>query len=260
MVRTVIATRYLTPLREGGSLPAIVEADDDGTYVVKFRGAGQGLKALIAELVSGEIGRALGLPIPEIVFIEFDAALGRNEPDYELQKLLKASVGLNLALDYLPGSLAFDPLHPGDLDPALASAIVWFDAYITNVDRTPRNTNLLQWHKKLWLIDHGASLIFHHAWGDYLARSRSPFAVIKNHVLLPFASELAQVEATLTARLSPDLLRDIIAAIPADWLEDEPMFADQDEHRAAYLAYLLSRLEASPIFTKEALDARAALL
>ncbi len=260
MLRTVTATRYVTPLREGGSLPAIVEADDDGTYVVKFRGAGQGPKALIAELIGGEIGRALGLLVPEIVLIEIDPAIGRNEPDFEVYALLKASGGLNLALDYLPGSLAFDRLAPVGLDPALASAVVWFDAYITNVDRTPRNTNLLQWHKRLWLIDHGASLIFHHTWNDYLARSRSPFPSISNHVLLPFASALPEAAEMLVPRLSAAVLRQIVEAIPEEWLGQEALFASPDEHRAAYLEYLLTRLEASPIFVKEAVDARAALL
>src|ERR671924_416326 len=179
MLRTLTATRYVTPLREGGSLPAVVEAGDDGLYVLKFRGAGQGPKVLIAELLCGEIGRALGLPIPEIVFVELDPALGQNEPDDEIQHLLTASAGLNLALDYLPGSLAFDPLSVSSIEPTLASAIVWFDAYIMNVDRTPRNPNLLLWHRKLWLIDHGAALYVHYTWADYQARSRSPFAAIQ---------------------------------------------------------------------------------
>src|SRR5205823_5144030 len=167
MLRTLTATRYVTPLREGGSLPAIVEADDDGLYVVKFRGAGQGPRALIAELVAGEIGRALGLPIPEIVFVDLDPALGRNEPDFEIKALLDASAGLNLGLDFLPGSIAYDPAAPPRPDAALASRVVWFDAYVTNVDRTPRNTNMLLWHKRLFLIDHGAALYFHHAWRDW---------------------------------------------------------------------------------------------
>src|SRR6476661_8929179 len=190
ILRTVTATRYVTPLREGGSLPAIVEADDDGLYVLKFRGAGQGPKVLIAELLAGEIGRALGLPVPEIVFVELDPAIGRNEPDGEIQALVEASAGLNLALDFLPGALGFDPLMLPTIDPALASAVVWFDAYTTNVDRTPRNPNLLFWHRKLWLIDQGAALYVHHTWTDYLTRARSPFAAIKDHVLLPIASDI----------------------------------------------------------------------
>src|SRR5215469_5506032 len=206
MLRTVRATRYVAPLREGGSLPAIVEASDEGLYVVKFRGAGQGPRALIAELVAGEIGRALGLPIPEIVMIEVDPVLGRAEPDSEIQSLLKASGGLNLALDFLPGALPFGPGlaqsllgGPESSEDAhqpygnLASEIVWFDAFVTNVDRTPRNPNLLLWHRRLWLIDHGAALYFHYTWKDYLARARSGFPQVKEHVLLPFASDLLEV-------------------------------------------------------------------
>ena len=193
MIRTVRATRYVTPLREGGSLPAIVEADDDGLYVLKFRGAGQGPRALVAELVAGEIARAAGLPVPEIVFACVDADLARTEPDAEIQDLIRASAsladgsqGLNLALDYLPGSVAFDPLA-WQPDAELASRIVWFDAFVTNLDRTARNTNMLVWHGKLWLIDHGAALYFHHASADYGARATSPFPAIKDHVLLPLA-------------------------------------------------------------------------
>ena len=194
-LRTVIATRYVTPLREGGSLPAIVEADDDGMYVLKFRGAGQGPKALIAELVAGEIARAAGLPVPEIVFVELDPELARTEPDPEIQALIRASAGLNLALDYLPGAVTFDPVAEQP-DADLASAVVWFDAYVTNVDRTPRNTNMLIWHRRLWLIDHGATLYFHHTWTNYRERSRTLFPMIKDHVLLQFASALQEVDAT----------------------------------------------------------------
>src|SRR5258708_9024 len=191
-VRTVTATRYVTPLREGGSLPAIIEADDDGMYVLKFRGAGQGPKALIAELVAGELARAAGLPVPEIVFVELDPELARTEPDPEIQDLIRASAGLNLALDYLPGSITFDPVVDKP-DPGLASSVVWLDALISNVDRTPRNPNILTWHKKLWLIDHGASLYFHHASSDFVSRARRPFPQIKDHVLLPFATQLTEV-------------------------------------------------------------------
>src|SRR5512145_917653 len=184
---TVIATRYVTPLREGGSLPAIIEADDDGMYVLKFHGAGQGPKALIAELVAGEIARAAGLLVPEIVFVKLDPELARTEPDPEIQDLIRASAGLNIALAYLPGSVTFDALAEQP-DAELASRIVWFDAFVTNIDRTPRNANLLMWHRKLWLIDHGASLYFHHAWTDMDQRSKDPFRLIKEHILLPFAS------------------------------------------------------------------------
>ena len=192
--RTVTASRYVTPLREGGSLPAIVEADDDGLYVLKFRGAGQGPKALIAELVAGEIGRLAGLPVPEIVFIELPSDLARTEPDAEIQSLIGASAGLNLALDYLPGSVTSDPLvfQP---DAKLASRIVWFDAFVCNVDRTARNVNMLMWHRRLWLIDHGAALYFHHAWNSRDRHATTPFALIKDHVLLKFASALAQADA-----------------------------------------------------------------
>ncbi|MHB1132045.1 MAG: HipA family kinase [Chloroflexota bacterium] len=261
MLRTVRATRYVEPLREGGSLPAIVEADDDGTYVLKFRGAGQGPKALIAELVAGEIGRALGLPVPELVFIELDVTLGRSEPDFEIQALIKASAGLNLALDFLPGSLGYDPLASPRVDPALAAAVVWFDAYITNVDRTPRNPNILLWHKCLYLIDHGAALYFHHSWNDYLARSRDRFRLIKSHVLLSRAGPLAQADTELRPRLSAARLEAILAAVPDEWLRYGGAFAGAAEARAAYLAYLLSRLEgAATTFVEEAERARAALL
>jgi hypothetical protein len=254
--RTVKATRYVTPLREGGSLPAIVEADDDGLYVLKFRGAGQGAKALIAELLAGELARALGLPVPEIVFVEVDAALARTEPDPEIQDLIRASAGLNLALDYLPGSIAFDPAAER-VEPGLASAVVWFDAYVTNVDRTARNTNMLMWHRGLWLIDHGAALYFHHSWDNYLERSRSPFKQIREHVLLPFASEIAAADARLSALVTPELIEELLALVPDDWLTGEARFADAGAYRAAYAAYLLTRLETPRGFVKEAADARA---
>jgi len=182
-VRTVTASRYVTPLREGGSLPAIIEADDDGLYVLKFRGAGQGPKALVAELLAGEIGRAVGLPVPEIVFVELSAELARTEPDAEIQSLIGASAGLNVALDYLPGSVTFDPLVFVP-EARLASAIVWFDAFVCNVDRTARNVNMLIWHRRLWLIDHGASLYFHHSWNSRDQHATKPFTLIKDHALL----------------------------------------------------------------------------
>jgi len=246
MLRTVTATRYVTPLREGGSLPAIVEADDLGTYVLKFRGAGQGRKALVAELVAGELARRLGLLVPEVVLAKLAPELGRSEPDPEIQDLLKRSTGVNLALDYLPGSLGFDPLvePPGS---ELASCIVWFDALVTNVDRTPRNTNLLVWHGRLWLIDHGASLYFHHNWpsreGAALeAAGRRPFAAARDHVLLPFADSIREADAALAPCLTPEALRAVVDLIPIEWLDDEPGFADAGEVRAAYVAYLKSRL------------------
>jgi hypothetical protein len=225
--------------------------------VLKFRGAGQGAKVLIAELLCGELGRALGLPVPEIVFVELDPALGRNEPDFEVQALVEASAGLNLALDFLPGALHFDPLDVGAVDPALAAAVVWFDAYLTNVDRTPRNVNLLMWHRNLWLIDHGAALYVHHTWTDYLARSRSPFAAIKDHVLLPAAGDIGAADATLAPRVTPALIDELVSLIPDVWLEGEPSFADLAEHRAAYRDYLLNRGEAPRAFVEEAINARA---
>jgi len=260
MLRTVSVTRYVTPLREGGSLPAIVEANDDGLYVLKFRGAGQGVKALIAELLAGELGRALGLPIPEIVFMELAPILGRSEPDYEIRSLIKASEGLNLALDYLPGALEFTPLDARRLDPVLASSIVWFDAYITNVDRTSRNTNMLFWHRRLMLIDHGSALYFHHNTSDFLSRSRSPFPPIKDHVLLPVASALDEADALMTRALAPERLEQMVTLIPGSWLNSDPFFTDREAHREAYLAYLVDRLSASRNFVEEAKHARAQLL
>jgi hypothetical protein len=262
-VRTVRATRYVTPLREGGSLPAIVEGDDDGLYVLKFRGAGQGPRALIAELVAGELARAAGLPVPEIVFALLDADLARTEPDAEIQDLIRASAdlargsaGLNLALDYLPGSITFDPLVMQP-DAGLASRIVWFDAFVTNIDRTARNTNMLVWHGKLWLIDHGAALYFQHDWRDYMTRATSPFALIRDHVLLPFAADLAAADAAMSTRLDADAIAAVIALIPDAWLEDEPLFANKAEHRAAYGRYLTQRLRAPRAFAEEAARARS---
>jgi hypothetical protein len=250
-IRTVTATRYVTPLREGGSLPAIVEADDDGLYVLKFRGAGQGPKALVAELVVGELGRALGLRVPDIVFVELDPVLGRSEPDPEIQDLIKASAGLNLGLDYLPGSVTFDPLVTTP-DAEFASAVVWLDALTTNVDRTARNTNMLVWHHNVWLIDHGAALFFHHGTSDFLPRARRPFPQIVDHVLLPFANRLAEVDASLAARLTPDVIRAVTGEIPESWLE-----GDAVRMREAYAEYLLARLEPPRSFVEEAKGARA---
>jgi hypothetical protein len=255
-LRTVIATRYVTPLREGGSLPAIVEADDDGMYVLKFRGAGQGAKALIAELVAGEIARAIGLPVPEIVFVDLDPELARTEPDPEIQSLIRESAGLNLALDYLPGSVMFDPVAENP-DPELASSVLWFDAYVTNVDRTPRNTNMLMWHRRLWLIDHGAALYFHHTWNNYLERSRDPFLMIKDHVLLHRASSLKEVDAKLTGRITPEIIDSVVKLIPDPWLVGDSPFGEINRHRDAYIEYLLSRLEAPHDFLEEAIRARS---
>jgi hypothetical protein len=260
MIRNVIATQYVTPLREGGSLPAVVQADDGGLYVMKFVGSGHGSKALIAELVAGEVARRLGLRVPEIVFIELDAALGPSEPNAEIHDLLQASVGLNLALRYLPNAFAYNLLLEPPLDPDLASAIVWFDAYVTNVDRTPRNVNLLIWQEDLWLIDHGSCLYFHYDWNDYLSRSRTPFSHIKDHTLLRFASALDEADATLRTRLTPDVIRQVVDLIPDRWLAGEPSFASNAEHRQAYADFLLSRLEASHVFVEEAQNAHNQLV
>jgi hypothetical protein len=254
-IRTVNVTRYVTPLREGGSLPAIVEADDDGLYVLKFRGAGQGPKALIAELVAGEIARGLGLPIPEIVFAKLDAILSRTEPDPEIQDLLRASAGLNLALDYLPGSITFDPLVES-IGEKLASQIVWFDCFVTNVDRTPRNPNLLMWHKKLWLIDHGASLYFHHAWKNWSEQSQKPFVQIKDHVLLAQAAELDLADAEFRQFRTAVLINSVVALIPDEWLAGELHGDSPERQREVYAQFLQDRLSASEIFLEEALHAR----
>ena len=248
MLRSVTVTRYVTPLREGGSLPAIVEADDLGTYVLKFRGAGQGKKALVAEVVAGEIARLLGFDVPEIVLAELDPELARTEPDPEIQDLIRASAGLNLALDYLPGSLGFDPLV-GPPPPDLASRIVWLDALVQNVDRSPRNTNLLVWHGRLWLIDHGASLYFHHNWPVWLgaqdrrAASQRPYAAAHGHVLLPLAAQIREADVALAPLLTEGSLRDIVALVPDEWLRDEPGFGGKEEVREAYVQYLSARLE-----------------
>jgi hypothetical protein len=255
-LRSVIATRYVTPLREGGSLPAIIEADDDGMYVLKFHGAGQGPKALIAELVAGEIARAAGLPVPEIVFVELDPELARTEPDPEIQALLRASAGLNLALDYLPGAVTFDPVADKP-DAELASAVVWFDAFVTNVDRTPHNTNMLIWHRRLWLIDHGAALYFHHTWTNYRERSRAAFSMIKDHVLLPLAGSLQEVDAQMTRRVTADVVDSIVTLIPEAWLVGNSPFSESHQHRDAYMEYLLSRLEPPHVFLEEAIRARS---
>jgi hypothetical protein len=252
-VRTVRAIRYLTPLREGGSVPAIVEADDDGTYVAKFCGAAQGPRALVAELIAGEIGRLLGLPVPQLVLIELDALLARSEPDEEIQELLRKSAGLNIALDYLPGALNWEPALAPPPDPELAAAVVWFDAFITNVDRTPRNPNLLRWHRALYLIDHGAALYFHHDWTSHLARSRSPFAMIRNHALLPLAGDLRAADAALAPRITEAALHDIVAQVPEAWLAGE---ATPAATRRGYVEHLWSRLAAPRAFVEEAIRAK----
>ncbi|MEO5909198.1 MAG: HipA family kinase [Ginsengibacter sp.] len=258
-IRTVNVIRYITPLREGGSLPAIAEADDEFFYVVKFRGAGQGKKALIAELIGAEIARAVGLKVPEIVFAKLDEAFGRTEPDEEIQDLLRASVGLNLGLHYLSGSITFDPAV-SSIDPVLASEIVWLDSLLTNVDRTSSNTNMLIWFKELWLIDFGASLYFHHSWHNWKEQAAKPFLLVKDHVLLPLASELEKVDVEFKSILSKKLIRDIISLIPDEWLEDEQEFESIKEHREAYIEFLETRIVHSQIFVKEAEHARESII
>ena len=256
-LRSVNVTRYVTPLREGGSLPAIAEADDGFLYVLKFRGAGQGIKALIAELIGGEIARILGLKVPELVFARLDEAFGRTEPDEEIQDLLKASTGLNLGLHYLSGAITFDPTTTS-VDPLTASRIVWLDCLLTNVDRTARNTNMLLWNRELWLIDHGASLYFHHSWTNWEEQSVKPFVQVKEHVLLPWADQLMAVDADFKTKLTPSNIRSIVSLIPDEWLVthgEEP-----EASREVYYRFLVNRLQHSEIFLKEAQHARQSLI
>ena len=260
MLRTVKATRYVLPLREGGSLPAIVEADDLGLYVVKFRGAGQGILSLIAELIAGEIGRALGLRIPEIVFVDIDPALGRNEPDAEIRHLLRSSTGLNLALDYLPGSIMFDPAARDTASADEASMLVWFDAFTQNVDRTPRNANLLVWHRNLYPIDHGAALFFHHDWETMEKKIESPFSQIEKHVLLPWATGIANAGSIAREKLRPEVINSIVAAVPDEWLDSIPGNVAAFERRTAYVNFFLRRLVAAHFFEQEATNAHSRLV
>jgi hypothetical protein len=247
MLRTVEATRYVMPFREGGSLPALVEASDDGLYVLKFTGAGQGPKALVAEVVVGELARALGFRVPELVLAELDAALGVAEPDPEIQDLLAASAGTNLGVDFLPGALGFNPAAGFVPDPGLAAEVVWLDALVTNVDRTARNTNLLEWHGELWLIDHGAALYFHHA-GSAAGREQMPFPAVAEHVLLPFASSIVEADARLAPRVTRELLERVVGEVPGAWLgETDP---------GEYVRFLEGRLAEPRGFVQEAEVAR----
>lgn len=257
-IRNINVTRYVTPLREGGSLPAIAEGDDGFLYVLKFRGAGQGVKALIAELIGGELARAAGFKIPEIVFAQLSEAFGRTEPDEEIQDLLKASVGLNLALHYLQGSITYDPAaHKAD--PLLASKIVWLDCLLTNVDRSYRNTNMLMWHQELWLIDHGAALYFHHNWEQWQQHASTKFVQVKDHVLLPLASELEKADELMKQLITPETIRRCTSLIPDIWVEGN-FEETPDEVKEVYASYLTERLNASHIFLKEAIDARKQLI
>lgn len=259
MLRTVQVTRYVTPLREGGSLPAIAGADDGFLYVLKFRGAGQGTKALIADLLGAELARLAGFKVPELVFAELDEAFGRTEPDEEIQDLLKASVGLNLAVHYLSGAITFDSVVM-KVPPLLASQIVWVDAFITNVDRTVRNTNMLIWNKELWLIDFGASLYFHHAGVEWEEAALKPFAAIKDHVLLPQATMLKEVDEQMKLIFTTDAINKIVSLLPDTWLMSDADTNSAEDKREIYRQFLNSRCAHSSIFLNEALHAQQTLI
>jgi hypothetical protein len=258
-LRTVQVTRYLQPLREGGSLPALCEADDQFKYVLKFRGNGHGVKSLIAELIGGEIARLLGLRLPELVFAQLDEAFGRTEADEEIQDLLKASRGLNLALHFLSGAINYDPAVR-QVDPATASSIVWLDAFITNIDRTARNTNMLIWNKELWLIDHGSCLNFQYTWEDWQNKALSPFSYIREHVLLKQASQLQEADRACKAILTEERLKAVVSLIPEEWLQWEDSTDPPDVLRETYFRFLHTRLQHSDVFIKEAEHARATLI
>lgn len=254
-IRTVDVVRYMQPLREGGSLPAIVQADDDFLYVLKFRGAGQGKKALVAEFIGGELARAMGLKVPELVFMNLDDTFSKTEPDEEIQDLLKFSVGLNLGLHFLSSAITYDPLV-GEVDGETAAKVVLLDSVIINIDRTPKNTNLLDWNRELWLIDHGASLYFHHNWPSWRNYLDKDFPAIKDHVLLQRAENLEEVAAGIKTLVTPNVVADIISNIPEDWLEEEGSPLAPAEKRAAYQEYLLARLARIDSLAKVAADAR----
>ena len=254
-IRTVNTVQYIQPLREGGSLPAIVRADDDFLYVLKFRGAGQGKKALIAELIGGELARAIGLKVPELVFINLDASFGMTEPDQEIQDLLQFSVGLNLGLHFLSGAITYDPLV-SETDALSASKVVLLDSLISNIDRTAKNTNLLIWNRELWLIDHGASLYFHHNWKNWEAHLSRSFPNIKDHVLLAKADDLPTATAEIQEKLRHALIAEIVESIPANWLEEEGSPLSPQEKRTAYIAFLNAKLSQIELLAKEAADAR----
>jgi len=258
-LRTVTVTRYILPLREGGSLPALAEADDDFKYVLKFRGAGHGVKALISELIGGKISQVLGFRIPELVFANLSEDFGRTEADEEIQDLLKNSCGLNLALHYLSGAITYDP-GAVKIDPKLSSEIVWLDAFLTNIDRTFRNTNMLMWHQELWLIDNGASLYFHHNWDNWEKNAVSPFVMIKDHVLLPQASELDEVNERFKAILTDAVLREIVELIPEDWLHWNDTDLTPTEIKDVYFQFLILRRDNSDNFLNEAKNARAKVI
>ena len=258
-LRTVNVTRYITPLREGGSLPALTEADDDFKYVLKFRGAGHGTKALISELIGGVVAKILNLRVPELVFIQLDEAFGRTEGDEEIQDLLQGSRGLNIGLHFLSGALTFDPVTT-KVDGLLASQIVWMDAFLTNVDRTPRNTNMLMWHKELWLIDHGATLYFHHSWTNWEKQSLNPFPYIKDHVLLPYADQLEEVDIECKKLLTDGIIREIADLIPDDWANWTEDGDTPESIKEVYYQFLSNRLKHSELFLNEAQHARKTLI
>jgi hypothetical protein len=257
-LRTVRATRYVTAFREGGSLPGLVEADDDGLYVVKFRGAGQGPRALVAEWLAGEIGRALGLLVPDLVGVDLAAEIADSEPHEEIHDLLTASVGRNIGLDFLPGSLTFNPAADAVPDPDWAADVVWFDAFVTNPDRSAKNPNMLVWHGRNWLIDHGAALYIHHTWRDPGEHARRPFERTREHVLLPSAGSIEAADERLAPLVTRELLADLTDAVPDDWLAPDPVAGDASSQRRAYVAYLLARLDARRSFVEEAERARTA--
>ncbi len=258
-IREVQVMRYITPLREGGSLPAIVEADDNYNYVLKFRGAGQGVKALIAEFIGGELARHLGFRVPEMVFAHLNAAFGRSEPDEEIQDLLRASEGVNLGVHHLSGAFTFDPVVT-KVSEEVASGIVWLDSLITNVDRSVRNTNMLMWHKELWLIDHGAAMYFHHNIENWKQSILKPFHQIKDHVLLPYASQLDDINKKFTEKLSAAVIVEIVNKLPVDWLMQDRTFDDPQIYRNIYTDFLITRLQNSEIFLNGAKSARETLI
>lgn len=253
-LRTVTVMRYILPLREGGSLPALAEADDDFKYVLKFRGAGHGVKMLISELLGGMIAAKLGLQIPELVFANLDVDFGRTEADEEIQDLLKFSEGLNLGLHFLSGAIAYD--SSVKIDALLASKIVWLDAFISNIDRTFKNTNLLMWHKELWIIDNGASFYFHHSWQNFEAAAKTPFKYVKDHVLLAQATKLVEANAFAKETLTEEFFRGLVNLLPEEWLQWNDADESPEEIRNVYFQFLKTRLEHSEIFLKEAQDAR----
>jgi hypothetical protein len=257
-LRNVRATRYVTPFREGGSLPGLVEADDDGLYVVKFRGAAQGPRALVAELLAGELGRALGLPVPELVLAEVDPSLADAEPDPWVHDLLEASPGRNLGVDFLPGALTWNPAADARPDPDFAADVLWFDSLVTNTDRSPRNPNLLAWHRRSWLIDHGAALYVHHGWVEPEVHARRPLPTLRDHVFLPYAGPIAAAHERLAPRVDATLLRGLVARIPDEWLAADSPVGGPEGQRDAYVAYLLARVEAGPTLAAAAEELRRA--